>query len=301
MADDYPSKDIRLIIGGKPGGGFDTYSRAISRYMEKYLPKGVHLIVENRPGAGHKIAISMVYSAKPDGYTIGMPIMPGLYFAQMFNKQNFDMTKVTWLVTILRESMALGIPPESSFKTIKDLQQADVVRVPAVGFASDIESILGLDQLGINGKYITGHKNSKDGILATLRGDGDAVSFTYDSMRKFFVKKQLIPVLIMGNEKRIPDFPDVPTLGELGYPEVNSIPARFRVIAGPPDMTAERTKYLREALYKTLTDPEFVDWSKKAKRPVEALTGEETEKVLKLVMGEFDNRRESLKKYMTME
>ena len=89
-AEDYPSKDIRLIIGGKPGGGFDTYSRAIGRYMKKYLPEGVNVITENRPGAGHKIAITMVYNAKPDGYTIGMPMMPGLYFPQMFEEQKYE-------------------------------------------------------------------------------------------------------------------------------------------------------------------------------------------------------------------
>lgn len=297
-AEDYPSKDIRLIIGGKPGGGFDTYSRAIGRYMKKYLPGGVNLITENRPGAGHKIAITMVYNAKPDGYTIGMPMMPGLYFPQMFEEQKYDMTKVTWLVTILKDPRVIAIAPNSKFKTLKDLQLAESVRVAIVGFSSETGVILANEKLGINAKYISGHKNSKEAVLAALRGDADAVGFTFGSLRKFFAKKQLIPVAVLGSEKRIPVIADVPTLAELGQPDLNKMLGTYRVLAGPPNLPADRTKYLRDALWKTLNDPEFVAWSKQAKRPVEALDGEATAKALDPVMKEYTNYKDVLKKYV---
>ncbi len=298
QAEDYPSKDIRLIIGGKPGGGFDTYARAIGRYMKKYLPEGVNLIVENRPGAGHKIAITMVYNSEPDGYTIGMPMMPGLYFPQMFEQQKYDMTKVTWLVTILKDPRVLAIAPNSKFKTLKDLQQAESVRVPIVGFSSETGVLLANEKLGINAKYISGHKNSKESVLAALRGDGDAVGFTFGSLRKFFLKKQLIPVAVLGSEKRIPQIPDVPTLAELGQPELNQMLGTYRVLAGPPNLPPDRAKYLRDSIWKTLNDAEFVAWSKKAKRPVEAVNGEDTQKTLNQVMGEYVNYKDVLKKYV---
>ena len=298
FAEDYPSKDIRLIIGGKPGGGFDTYARAIGRYMKKYLPAGVNVIVENRPGAGHKIAITMVYNAEPDGYTIGMPMMPGLYLPQMFEAQKYDMTKVTWLVTILKDPRVLAIAPNSKFKTLKDLQQAESVSIPIVGFSSETEVILANEKLGINAKYISGHKNSKEGVLAALRGDGDAVGFTFGSLRKFFLKKQLIPVAVLGSEKRIPAIPDVPTLAELGHPELNQMLGTYRVLAGPPNMPPEVTKYLRDAIWKTLTDPEFVEWSKKAKRPVEAVNGDDTQKNLDMVMKAYADYKDDLESYL---
>jgi len=297
-AEDYPSKDIRLIIGGKPGGGFDTYARAIGRYMKKYLPEGVNVIVENRPGAGHKIAITMVYNSEPDGYTIGMPMMPGLYFPQMFEEQKYDMTKVTWLVTILKDPRVLAIAPNSKFKTLKDLQQAESVRVPIVGFSSETGVILANEELGIKANYISGHKNSKEAVLAALRGDGDAVGFTFGSLRKFFVQKQLIPVAVMGSEKRISAISEVPTLAELGHAEMNEILGTYRVLAGPPNLPAERTKYLRDTIWKTLSDPEFVAWSKQAKRPVEALDGEATAKALAPVMKGYTKYKDILKKYV---
>ena len=297
-AEEYPTKDIRLIIGGKAGGGFDTYARAISRYMKKYLPEGVNVNVENRPGAAHKHAITMVYNSMPDGYTIGMPMMPGLYFPQMFEKQKYDMAKVTWLATILKEPRVIAIASNSKFKTLENIQQAESVRFPFVGFSNETGVILANEKLGIKAKYISGHKNLKEAVMTALRGDGDAVGYSFGSLRKYFVKKQLIPVAILGSEKRIPAIMEVPTLAELGHPDLNKILGIYRVLAGPPNLPADRTKYLRDAIWKTLKDVEFVAWSKQAKRPVEALDGEATAKALGSVMREYANYKDTLKKYV---
>jgi len=298
QADDYPSKDIRLILGGKPGGGFDIYARAIGRYMQKYLPKGVNVIVENRPGAGHRIAITMVYNAEPDGYTIGMPMMPGLYLPQLIEEQTYAMTKVTWLISILRDPRVIAVLPDSKFKSLKDLQQAESVRIPIVGFSSETGVILANEKLGIKATYISGHTNSKEAVLAALRGDADAVGFSYGSLQSFINKKQLVPVAVLGSEKRISAIPDVPTLAELGYPEMNDVLGTFRVLAGPPGMAPERTQYLRDILWKTLNDEEFLAWSKSAKRPVEPLNGEATEKSMKIVMEGFGQYKDLLRKYL---
>jgi tripartite-type tricarboxylate transporter receptor subunit TctC len=131
-----------------------------------------------------------------------------------------------------------------------------------------------------------------------MRGDGDAVGFTFGSLRKFFVNKQLIPLAVLGAEKRIPAIPDVPTLAELGGAELNQVLGTYRVLAGPPNMPTEVTQFLRDALWKTLNDPEFVAWSKKAKRPVEPVDGDGTEKNMNMVMKEYANYKDVLRKYM---
>jgi tripartite-type tricarboxylate transporter receptor subunit TctC len=63
-------------------------------------------------------------------------------------------------------------------------------------------------------------------------------------------------------------------------------------------MPPERTKFLRDAIWKTFNDPEFIAWSKKAKRPVEAVSGEETEKNLRKVMADYEAYEDLLKKYI---
>lgn len=297
-AEEYPSKDIRWILGGKPGGGLDTYARAIGRYMEqKFLPKGIHVIVENKPGAGHRIAMSTVYNAKPDGYTIGMPMMAGLYIDQMYQKQRYDMTKVTWLGMILKDPRVLAVAPDSKYKTLKDLQQAEVVRLPINGFASESDVILVNGKIGIKGKYIAGHKSSNDAVLALMRGDAEALAFTYGSLQDFFRNKQLVPLAVYGSDKRLPGIPDVPTVAELGQPDLNEIVGLFRVIAGPPGIPPDRTQYLRDIFWKVMHDKDFLEWGEKAKRPVAPRDGAVTEATMKKLMAGYLELKEELKPY----
>ncbi|MBW2065424.1 MAG: hypothetical protein JRJ03_10900 [Deltaproteobacteria bacterium] len=173
-AQDFPEKNIIWFVGYKPGGGFDTYSRAMARHMEKFLPKRLHVIVINKPGSASQIAASMIYNSKPDGYTVGIFPMPGLYVPQMFFKTNYDVRKMTWIGTILKEPMVLAVSAKSKYKALKELQQAEFVRIPLTGFTGpEIAAPITMEALGIKAKYITGHKGSKEAMLAALRGDGE--------------------------------------------------------------------------------------------------------------------------------
>src|SRR5687767_9841652 len=68
----FKAKTMHIIVGGPPGGGFDTYARMIARQMPKHIPGNPTIIVDNMPGAGMMIAANHVYKiAKPDGLTIG--------------------------------------------------------------------------------------------------------------------------------------------------------------------------------------------------------------------------------------
>src|SRR5690348_8059952 len=67
----FAGKTITYIVATSPGGGYDTYGRLISRYMQKYLP-GARIVVKNVPGAGNIIGANTIYAAKADGLTIGM-------------------------------------------------------------------------------------------------------------------------------------------------------------------------------------------------------------------------------------
>ena len=72
-ADDfYKGKTIRLIVATTPGGGFDAYSRMLTRHMGKHIPGNPALVVENMPGAAFLIGTNYLYrQAKPDGLTLG--------------------------------------------------------------------------------------------------------------------------------------------------------------------------------------------------------------------------------------
>ena len=72
VADFYKGKQLRLIVGNPPGGGYDLYSRLMMRYLVKYLPGNPTYIVQNMDGAGSRIASNWLYTIAPrDGTVLG--------------------------------------------------------------------------------------------------------------------------------------------------------------------------------------------------------------------------------------
>ena len=72
-ADSFAGKNIDLLIGAPPGGGYDTYGRTIARYIGKYIPGAPATVVDNMTGAGSMVAANYLFNnAKPDGLTVGM-------------------------------------------------------------------------------------------------------------------------------------------------------------------------------------------------------------------------------------
>ena len=85
---------------------------------------------------------------------------------------------------------------------------------------------------------------------------------------------------------------------EAGYAELDDTVAVYRSIGGPPNIPADRVKYLRDLLWKTMNDDDFQAWSKKAKRDISPMTGEETEKALTKVLNQYDKFKPLLEKYV---
>src|ERR671918_390585 len=73
-ADDfYKGKTIHFVVGAPAGGGYDTYTRAITRHLGKHIPGNPSMVVDNMDGAGSLVAANHVYNrAKPDGLTVGV-------------------------------------------------------------------------------------------------------------------------------------------------------------------------------------------------------------------------------------
>ena len=90
----------------------------------------------------------------------------------------------------------------------------------------------------------------------------------------------------------------MPTVVELGYPQLEDL-GTWRVLAAPPGLPSDRYDYLNDILLKSMNDPEFVAWSKKAKRPVTPMDGKiTTRKLMNAVKLYSEDFRDLLKKYI---
>ena len=277
----FPDKDITFIIPYSPGGGFDRTVRAIAPYMEKYLPKKVNVLPKNVSGAGGRKGIAQLFRAKADGHTIAIFNIPGMAIPPILGeKVNYDLSKVSWMARLARGTYALGVGAKSgikSFDDVKKLGRPLKITTTGQGSTGYTASVMKIPH-----KMLTGYKGSKQFILAAVRGDGDATYTLVTTIRKYH---QAGDVRLLATFESKSSYPGVPTVRELGFPELEGMGLE-RLVGGPPGVPADRVKILEQAMLKSMADPELKE--KMKKRPFlpanAADTGGRVDEVLKFYL-----------------
>lgn len=259
----WPERDIAFIIPDAPGGGFDSAVRALSPALEKYLPNKVNVVPTNVVGGGGNRAATQLYRAKPDGTSIGIFNIPGLFIAAQQGEAGYDLAKFTWLGRVGEDTYALGVGANSPFKSIADLKtlsQTRAVKFTSTGSAGTAYAAtqIATNLLGIKAEIITGYKGSSEYALAAIRGDGDAVITTMALLQRLRASGDLRILATFEGKSSVPGADDATSLNQ---PELARITLE-RLIAAPPALPADIKSALADALWKALGDPAIVAWAK---------------------------------------
>lgn len=281
-ADKFPSKTITWLIPYGPGGGFDLHSRAMILGMRKAL--GVNVIIRNRPGAGGNIAWNLTWAAKPDGYTISTVNIPGAIVSELFNdpKPHYRLKEFSWIGQISAGPYVWAVGAKTPFKTVEDLQKADEVLITGTGVGGTAwvtEALTGA-VLKIKHRFILGYPSAPASNMGIVRGEGHGRAIGLDSpgQMRFIHDGDLRPMWVY-LDKRSPDFPNVPTIGELGHPEL-SVLASHRVVTAPPGVPKDRLEILQNAFNAAAKDPEVLERFAKMKAKIEPVVGDDWVKML---------------------
>ena len=294
----FPAKTMTFIIPVSPGGGFDTFSRLLVPYLQKYLPGNPNIVVKNSPGGEWNIGINKMYRSKPDGNTFGIFNMPANAVNQVLGTAKFDLNKVTWLGNISEVTYVMCIAPNSKYKTLQELQKAPEVTSGVVGLSSTagLGTIIAAQRMGVKMKPIP-HDGSTEAILSAMRGDVDWVQYPISTLKKTIVdSKDLIPLWIY-SKKRSPILPDVPTVEELGYGDLTDVVTMYRPVGAPPDLPNDVKKIWYDAFWKATNDPEFQKKMIDANEPALPMTPEETAKMVKQAVTQVANYKDLILKY----
>ncbi|HVH90101.1 MAG TPA: tripartite tricarboxylate transporter substrate-binding protein [Candidatus Acidoferrum sp.] len=314
----YKGQTLRVIVAFTPGGAYDTWARMITKHLDKYIPGNPMIVVQNMPGAGSISAANYFTSvAKPDGLTIGL-ISSALYFDQLIGRKevSFDWSKFTWIGTPERTSEMLYIRADAPFKTIEDLRQTtNPPKCGATGIGSTDYYFpkLSEDALGAKFNVVVGYQGAADIDLAVEKGEmhcraGTLSSFFGREPGRTWTKTGFVRLLVQGAKKRDARSPDVPTIYELmeKYKTPDVIrrlavvllsPGDFgRPVIGPPGMSPERTRVLRDAFARTMNDPELLAEVKKREWEANGLPVEELEALAKEVVVQPPEVIERMKK-----
>jgi tripartite-type tricarboxylate transporter receptor subunit TctC len=285
----FNGKVVTIITPHGAGGGFDTYARMIAPYLQKYLT-GSTVLVDNVTGAGGLQGRNKVFTAKPDGLTLGFSTGTGMLFAEWAEKEGvqYKMAEFSYLGRIYNEPHVMAVSAKKPYKSLDDVIKAKKITMGFSGVGSDdyyVAQIMA-KAMGFTLEPITGYTGANEANLSAAKGEVDSIQSTYGSVATLITSGDIIPIVVYSN-KRLKELPNVPTIEELAKGDalklMQAVDSGFeldRFMFGPPNLPAARLKTLRDALDKAMADPEFISSSEKAKRPNTYVNGDEAVKLL---------------------
>ena len=309
--DFFQGKTVRIIVGVSAGGGFDVYSRAIARHMGKHIPGHPHLLVENMPGAGHRIAANYLYKvARPDGLTIGN-VFGGLLVGQVLDYPGiqFDAAKYKYLGVPVKDGPVCALTKASGV-TSYDRWKASKAPVKFGATGTDDLMLYGIPKivhatLGLPVQVIGGYKGTADIRLAAEAGELAGACWGWESIKatwKKAIDSGEVNVVLQTVPQSHPDLATVPLaidltktdeerrLIELG---IHSVSAITRPYLLPPATPNDRVQILRKAFAATMKDEDFLGEIQRLKLEINPMTGEELETVVNRI---FKMKPETLAK-----
>jgi tripartite-type tricarboxylate transporter receptor subunit TctC len=293
-AQDLSGKNVSVIIGFGPGGGYDLWGRTVARHIGRHLPGKPGVVPQNMPGAGSYVAASHIYGAAPkDGTVIGI-IARDAALGPLSNAPGarFDATKLSWLGSPTREHNACIANGTAKVKTANDLRSHELVlgdTGPGTGTRS-YPKVLN-DLLGYKFKLVSGFRSSADVFLAMERGEVDGICESLDSImqrKPEWIPNKVVNVLLQAGSQSRPELKDVPNVLALARNAEEKQVLEFlyagqdigRPFVAPPDLPPERLKMLRDAFNATMKDPEFAADVKRSKLDLEPEDGEHIAKLI---------------------
>jgi len=223
----FPTRPLRVVLPSAPGGGPDIIGRGIAPAMSELL--GQPLIVDNRPGAGGRIAVELVARAQPDGHTllIGNSATNGVQPAAFASSGRIDPTKalrgVSRLATINTILVSGSTFPPNN---LKELVTYALARPGQLNFSSTLGSTAHLDMLAFaarSGMKILNvpSKGAGAAVIAMIAGE---IHFSFINAATALpqVRGGRMKAFAVAADARLPEAPSVPTLAEAGYPGIGS-------------------------------------------------------------------------------
>ncbi|HYJ16201.1 MAG TPA: hypothetical protein VE170_11975 [Candidatus Limnocylindria bacterium] len=298
FADDfYKGKTVRVIVGGTAGGGFDVYTRAMTRHMGKHIPGHPIFIVENMTGAATRIAAKYLHSvAKPDGLTFG--IFNGyLILSQVLDPKGFDFNvrQFEWLGVPIQDNVACVLRKETGITNIEQWMAAKTpVKMGGLGPGNSTSDAVRIVKATLNLpiQLVEGYKGTADLRLAADSGELGGACWAWESIRATWTKAlqsgEVNPILQVTPKKQ-PDLQHVPLALDLAKTEDAKQIIRAggiapsavtRVYVTTPKTPKDRIDILRKGFANTLKDPEFLLEAKKGGLEVNPLDGDEVKKVV---------------------
>jgi len=257
LAQSYPSRPIRLVVGYTPGGGNDLIARIVAARLQDKL--GQPVVVDNKPGAQSIVAAELVAKAAPDGYALLVaPSGPLTINPAVYARLPYDPARDFAPVSLLAEfPLLLAVGAEQPIKSVRELVEYGRAHPQLANYASSATPFQLVAELfnqrtGSKFQHIP-YRGSGDAVQAVMAGQ---VLMTVADSGPMAgpIKAGKVRPLALTASKRNPAFPDVPTMAEAGIPDMDI--ALWTGIVAPAGTPPEVVARLQKAIAETIVMPE---------------------------------------------
>jgi tripartite-type tricarboxylate transporter receptor subunit TctC len=257
-AADYPNKPIKVVVTVPAGGGVDTVTRLVTERLRTVL--GQPFVVENRGGAGGNIAAEAVFNAEPDGYTL-MASQPAPITTNvvLYKKLSFDPTQFVPVALMSSAPNVLLVKNDFPAKTAQEFMAYVKANPTKLNYASQgpgttshLTAELFNKLAGTKLQHVP-YKGTAPALNDLVAGHVDMIFMQLEAAIKLHEGGKA-RILAVTTEKRIPNLPNIPTMGEVGLKDF--ISDTWNAISAPPKTPPAIVAKLNAAVNQVLKMPE---------------------------------------------
>jgi tripartite-type tricarboxylate transporter receptor subunit TctC len=252
-AQNWPARPVKIIAPFAPGGSADTLGRIIAKKLTEQLKE--NFVVDNRPGAGGALGSEIAAKAPPDGYTLVVSgIASHVIAPQLPQGTPYDPVKDFTHIALLGGPPAvLAVTPSLPAKNLREFVALAKTKPlsygsPGNGTQGQLVAELFKQKAGIDLQHVP-YKGASGAVTDLMAGHIESVSTTL-STAAGQIKSGKARALALSSAARLPDYPDVPTFAESGYPDL--VATVWFSLSGPanlpPDIVRRLNTEVRRAL-----------------------------------------------------
>lgn len=262
----FPTGPIRILVPYAPGGATDISSRIMAEHLKKIWPESI--VIENKVGASGIIALEEMMRAKPDGHTlmvgnVSTNALTPILLKHKLGKLDYekDVTTVARVADapVLLLATAKDFAPKT-FKEFVDLAKANPGKLKyssaGLGSVQQVDSAVLAAKVGIDLVHIPTKAGAAQINRDIVAGDTQITWGNPASSGKFIEAGQMRALAVVGRT-RLKQFPDVPTMAELGMPDVGSL--QWQTLIAPTAVPTEILDAIYAAVEKAYATPELVE------------------------------------------
>ncbi|MGE5165427.1 MAG: Bug family tripartite tricarboxylate transporter substrate binding protein [Sphingobacteriales bacterium] len=271
IADDYPTRPVKIIVPFGAGGPTDVYTRAIAEELRKSLHQP--FVMENRPGAGTTIGTDVVAKSQPDGYTLLMVSGTQTVNETLYAHKPYQLMRdLVPIAPLIDTDLVLVVHPSVQAKNLSELLALARAKPGTINYGSSgpgsnyhmagelLKNLTGIDIVHVPYKGSTGARND------ILSGQ---IQILFDSVPTMapMIKAGMVRALGTSGKTRSSTLPDIPTMAEAGVPGFNAtLWVGFMAPAGTPKAIVDK---LHDEITKVLRRPDIKQaWEQTGATPI---------------------------------